>query len=61
MITIAPEGAENRSAGLIIEKNDVSVVPGFKWRTAFVGDWSGETLIVRDNKVAAGIALLERR
>ncbi|MGA9580369.1 MAG: right-handed parallel beta-helix repeat-containing protein [Allosphingosinicella sp.] len=61
MITVAPEGAENRSAGLIIERNDVSVVPGFKWRTAFVGDWSGEKLIVRDNKVAPGIALLERR
>ncbi len=61
MITVAPEGAENRSAGLVVEKNDVSVVPGFKWHTAFVGDWSGETLIVRNNKVAAGIALLERR
>jgi hypothetical protein len=61
MITVAPEGAENRSAGLVIENNVASVVPGFKWHTAFVGDWSGEKLIVRNNRVAAGIALLERR
>jgi hypothetical protein len=61
MVTVAPEGAENRSAGLVIENNDVSVVPGFKWHTAFVGDWSGEALLVRGNRVAEGIALLERR
>jgi hypothetical protein len=61
MITVAPEGAENRSAGLVIEANVASVVPGFKWHTAFVGDWSGEKLIVRNNRVAEGIALLERR
>jgi hypothetical protein len=60
MVTVAPEGAENRSAGLVIENNDVSVVPGFKWHTAFVGDWSGERLVVRNNRVAPGIALLER-
>ncbi|HEU0097800.1 MAG TPA: right-handed parallel beta-helix repeat-containing protein [Allosphingosinicella sp.] len=61
MITVAPEGASNRSAGLVIENNDVSVVPGFKWHTAFVGDWSGEALTVRGNRVAPEIALLERR
>jgi len=61
MVTVAPEGAANRSAGLVIEGNDVSVVPAFKWHTAFVGDWSGETLTVRNNRVAAGIALVERR
>jgi hypothetical protein len=61
MVTVAPEGAENRSAGLVIENNHVAVVPGFKWQTAFVGDWSGEKLVVRGNRVAPGIALLERR
>ena len=61
MITVAPEGAENESAGLAIEDNDVSVVPGFRWHTAFVGDWSGKKLVVRGNRVAPGIALLERR
>ena len=61
MVTVAPEGAENRAAGLVIEENDVSVVPGFKWHTAFGGDWSGERLVVRNNRLAPGIALLERR
>jgi hypothetical protein len=61
MITVAPEGAANSSAGLVIEDNDVSVAPGFRWHTAFVGDWSGEKLVVRNNRVAPGIALLERR
>jgi hypothetical protein len=61
MIAIAAEGAENPSDGLVIENNDVSVAPGFRWHTAFVGDWSGERLTLRGNRVAPGIALLERR
>ena len=61
MVTVAPEGEGNGSAGLVIEDNDVSVAPGFRWRTAFVGDWSGERLVVRNNRVAPGISLLERR
>ncbi len=61
MVTVAPEGAENRSAGLVIEDNDVSVAPGFRWHTAFVGDWSGERLVVRGNRLGPGIATLERR
>jgi hypothetical protein len=61
MIAVAAEGAENRSAGLVIEDNDVSLAPGFPWHTAFVGDWSGERLAVRGNRLGPGIALLERR
>ena len=61
MIAVAPEGAENSSAGLVIEDNDVSLAPGFPWHTAFVGDWSGERLAIRGNRVARGIALVERR
>jgi hypothetical protein len=61
MVAIAAEGAENSSAGLAIENNDVSVAPGFRWHTAFVGDWSGDRLTIRGNKVGPGIALVERR
>jgi hypothetical protein len=61
MIALAAEGAEQASAGLAIENNDVSVAPGFSWHTAFVGDWSGEPLVIRGNRVGPGIALLERR
>jgi hypothetical protein len=61
MIAVAAEGADNPSAGLVVEDNDVSLAPGFRWHTAFVGDWSGEPLVIRGNRVAAGIALIERR
>ncbi|HEX8572711.1 MAG TPA: right-handed parallel beta-helix repeat-containing protein [Allosphingosinicella sp.] len=61
MIAVAAEGANNPSAGLVIEDNDASLAPGFRWHTAFVGDWSGERLAVRGNRVAKGIALIERR
>jgi hypothetical protein len=61
MITVAPEGAENRSAGLVIEDNDASVAPGFRWTTAFVGDWSGEPLVLRNNRIGPKVELLSRR
>ncbi len=60
MVTVAPEGAENDSAGLVIENNNVSVVPGFQWSTSFVGNWSGEDLVVRNNRIAAGITPVRR-
>lgn len=61
IIAVAPEGRENRSAGLVIEGNEARLAPGFRWRTAFVGDWSGEALVVRDNRLARGIEPVERR
>ena len=61
MIAVAPEGAENSSAGLVIEDNEASVAPGFRWSTAFVGDWSGERLVLRNNRVGAKVELLSRR
>lgn len=61
MISVAPEGAENRSGGLVIEDNDASVAPGFRWSTTFVGDWSGEALTIRDNRVGPRIGLFARR
>ena len=61
MIAVAAEEGSNSSAGLTIENNDVSVAPGFPWRTAFVGDWSGERLVIRNNRVGPGIALFARR
>ena len=60
-IAVAAEGAENDSDGLVIEGNQASVVPDFRWTTTFVGDWSGGRVAVRDNRVAAPINVLERR
>jgi hypothetical protein len=61
MIAVAAEGAKHSSTGLVVEDNDVSLAPGFPWHTAFVGDWSGERLAIRNNRLGPGIALLERR
>ena len=61
LIAVAPEGAENSSAGLAIERNQASVAPGFRSSTVFVGDWSGEDLAVRDNQLGPKISLIDRR
>jgi hypothetical protein len=61
MIAVHAEDGENPSAGLIIEDNDVTLAPGFAWTTAFVGDWSGEQLVIRNNRLAPGITLFARR
>ncbi len=55
MITVAPESTVNKSAGLIVENNDARLAPGFRWSTTLVGDWSGERLIVRNNKLTGRI------
>ena len=59
-IAIAAEGRVNSSAGLVIERNRAALVPAFRGPTAFIGDWSGERLLIRDNRLAPGIALFRR-
>lgn len=55
LIAIAAEEREFPSTNLIIEDNTASLVPGFRWTTAFVGNWSGAAVIMRNNRLAAGI------
>jgi len=59
-IAVRAEAKVHPSAGLIIENNQASLVPAFRGPTAFVGDWSGERLVIRDNRLAPGIKLFER-
>jgi hypothetical protein len=61
LIAVTAEERSHSSAGLVIEDNDVSVAPGFRWSTSFVGDWSGERLVIRNNRLGPGIALHRRR
>jgi hypothetical protein len=61
MIAVAAEETENRSAGLVIENNQASVAPGFRWTTTFVGDWSGEPLTIRGNRLGERIRQFQRR
>jgi hypothetical protein len=59
-IAVHAEEGDNPSAGLIIEDNTAWLVPSFTWTTAFVGDWSGEQLVMRNNRLAAGITPFQR-
>ncbi|PKP91963.1 MAG: hypothetical protein CVT77_10500 [Alphaproteobacteria bacterium HGW-Alphaproteobacteria-16] len=61
MIAIAPEGRKHSSAGLVIEGNKAWLSPGFKHSTTFVGNWSRDAVIVRENELADRIAPMARR
>jgi hypothetical protein len=60
-ISVAPEGAENSSEGLMITDNEAGLVPGLRRRTAFVADSSGEALTLAHNRLDPRIVSLERR
>ncbi len=60
LIAVSPEEQQHSVANLIIENNTASLAPGFRWTTAFVGNWSGETLrLGSNNRLAEGIRLQE--
>lgn len=59
-IAVHAEEGDNPSAGLTIENNTAWLVPGFAWTTAFIGDWSGEQLAIRNNRLAEGITPFQR-
>jgi len=60
LIAVHAEEGDNPTAGLVIEDNVASVAPGFAWSTAFVGDWSGAALVMRNNRLGERIAPFER-
>jgi len=60
LIAVHAEEGHNPTAGLIIENNVASVAPGFQWTSAFVGDWSAEALVMRDNRLGDRITAFER-
>ena len=61
LITIAPEGVEHPSSGLVIENNRAWLSPQFEHRTTFVGNWSGEAVTMRGNELAERITPYEDR
>ncbi len=60
-ITVAPEGKQHSSNGLVIEGNDARIAPGVSRDTFFVADWAGDTLRIGANRLGAGVARYERR
>lgn len=61
MITIAPEGVRHRSTGLVVEGNTATLAPDFHERTTFVGNWTRDMVIVRNNTLGARITELGSR
>jgi len=56
LIAIAAEGRLNSSSDLLIDHNRVALVPGYPWKTAFVGNWAGDTLTIVDNQLPRNTA-----
>ncbi len=60
MISVAPEGRKNSSAGLTIEGNRAWLAPGYKYTTSFVGNWSDDAVVERNNVLAQGLTRVRR-
>lgn len=61
LIAVGAEDPRYSSDGLRIEGNDARLVPGLSRSTAFVADWTGDAIQLRDNRLAEGIEPLDRR
>ncbi|MEA1014380.1 right-handed parallel beta-helix repeat-containing protein [Sphingosinicella sp. LY1275] len=60
-VMVAPEGAENDSAGLALVDNEASLAPGVSRSTAFVADESGAAIRIENNRLGTGITRFEKR
>lgn len=60
-IAVGAEGAEFSSDGLTIAGNDARLVPDLRRNTAFIADWTGDSLQIRSNTLGAGLREFERR
>lgn len=60
-IAVAAEHRSHPSQGLAIEGNNARFAPGVDRRSAFVADWSGDTLNLGGNALEPGLVRYERR
>lgn len=60
-ITVAPEGRQYSSAGLVIEGNDARFAPGVSRSTTFVANWTDDPVQIGANRLAPGIKRSDRR
>ncbi|GAA4761560.1 right-handed parallel beta-helix repeat-containing protein [Novosphingobium ginsenosidimutans] len=60
-ITVAPEGKQYSSAGLVIENNDARFAPGVSRTSTFVANWSDDPVQIGANYLAPGIKRSDRR
>lgn len=60
-ITVAPEGRQHDSSGLVIEGNDARFAPAVTWPSVFVAVWGGDSPKIGPNSLAAKLKVSERR
>jgi hypothetical protein len=57
LISVAAEGSLNSSSGLLVDHNHVMLAPGYPWTTTFVGNWSADTLTIRENQLPRNMTI----
>lgn len=60
-ITVAPEGKQYSSDGLMIEGNDARFAPGISRTSTFVANWTDDAVQIGANRLAPGIKRTDRR
>lgn len=60
-ITIAPEGREHSSAGLVIEGNKAGFVPGVERNSTFVANFTDDAVRIGANDLAPSMKVKDRR
>lgn len=60
-ITVAPEGREQSSAGLVIEGNKAGFVPGVERNSTFVANFTDDAVRIGTNDLAPSMKVKDRR
>ncbi|WP_311269096.1 right-handed parallel beta-helix repeat-containing protein [Sphingobium sp. WCS2017Hpa-17] len=60
-ITVAPEGREHSSAGLVIEGNKAGFVPGLERGSTFVANFTDDAVRIGTNQLAPSMKVKDRR
>ena len=60
-IALGAEDLLHPSDGLQVENNEARFVPGLSRSSAFLADWTGSRIVMKGNKIAAGIKQYEQR
>ncbi len=60
-ITIAPEGREHDSSGLVIEGNKAGFVPGLERGSSFVANFTDDAVKIGANELAPSMKVKDRR
>lgn len=61
IIAVGGEGRQYSADGLLIEGNDARLAPGITRNPAFVADWTGDKIVMRNNTLGAGLKPYEKR